>query len=418
MYIKHNILFLIDKEPGKTDGKLRLRVRWSGNVVSFSVGFRVDCDKWIPGVQRVRNNTFHGDKKIPAQKINKEITRLTTLVEDLFSHYDNEGINPTPSAFRASFNRANGRKTRAGQTLFDCFDMFVSQQSQANQWTEGTLKKMNTLKMHLLSYDKDLAFDCLTEDRLHDYIRYLRDETKLRNSSIQKDIALLKWFLRWATRKGYNHTTAFVDFSPKFKTTEKRVIFLDWEELMRVYRFTFPQNKIYLDRARDVFCFCCFTSLRYSDVANLKRSDVHKDHISVITVKTADKLKIELNDYSREILGKYADFRHPYNLVLPVCSNQKMNAYLKEIGRLCGIDTPVTLTYYRGNERIEEVHPKYELLTTHAGRRTFICNALTLGIPAQVVMKWTGHSDYKAMKPYIDITDAAKKESMNKFNRD
>lgn len=187
---------------------------------------------------------------------------------------------------------------------------------------------------------------------------------------------------------------------------------------MRVYRFTFPQNKIYLDRARDVFCFCCFTSLRYSDVANLKRSDVHKDHISVITVKTADKLKIELNDYSREILGKYADFRHPYNLVLPVCSNQKMNAYLKEIGRLCGIDTPVTLTYYRGNERIEEVHPKYELLTTHAGRRTFICNALTLGIPAQVVMKWTGHSNYKSMKPYIDVADAAKKESMNKFNRD
>ena len=60
---------------------------------------------------------------------------------------------------------------------------------------------------------------------------------------------------------------------------------------------------------------------------------------------------------------------------------------------------------------------KRQLLTTHAGRRTFICNALALGTPAQVVMKWTGHSDYKAMKPYIDIADDIKANAMNKFNQ-
>jgi integrase len=55
-------------------------------------------------------------------------------------------------------------------------------------------------------------------------------------------------------------------------------------------------------------------------------------------------------------------------------------------------------------------------MSTHAARRTFICNALAMGIPANVVMKWTGHSDYKAMKPYIDITDLARVVSMEKFN--
>ncbi|KFF23772.1 hypothetical protein IQ37_14180 [Chryseobacterium piperi] len=72
--------------------------------------------------------------------------------------------------------------------------------------------------------------------------------------------------------------------------------------------------------------------------------------------------------------------------------------------------------YNRGNQRIDEVFPKYTLLGTHAGRRTFICNALSLGIPAHVVMKWTGHSDYKAMKPYIDIADEIKASAMDKFN--
>lgn len=102
---------------------------------------------------------------------------------------------------------------------------------------------------------------------------------------------------------------------------------------------------------------------------------------------------------------------------LPVISNQKMNDYLKELGELAEINEPVSETYYKGSRRIDTITPKYALLGTHAGRRTCICNALALGIPAQVVMKWTGHSDYKAMKPYIDIADDVKANAMNKFNQ-
>ena len=72
---------------------------------------------------------------------------------------------------------------------------------------------------------------------------------------------------------------------------------------------------------------------------------------------------------------------------------------------------------YRGDERIDEVMPKYALLGTHAGRRTFICNALALGISPQAVMKWTGYSDYKAMKPYINIADDIKANAISEFDQ-
>ena len=65
----------------------------------------------------------------------------------------------------------------------------------------------------------------------------------------------------------------------------------------------------------------------------------------------------------------------------------------------------------------EEILPKYELLSSHIGRRTFICNALMLGIAPNIVMKWTGHSDYAAMKPYIEIADKAKETAMSLFNK-
>ena len=263
----------------------------------------------------------------------------------------------------------------------------------------------------------DATFNYFNEFGLNEYVNFLRDTKDMRNSTIGKQMGFLKWFLRWSFKKGHHQNIAYDTFKPKLKTTSKKVIFLTWDELNKLKDYQIPKDKQYLERVRDVFLFCCFTSLRYSDVRNLKRSDVKSDHIEITTVKTADSLTIELNKYSKAILDKYKDIHFENYMALPVISNQKMNDYLKELGELAEINEPVRETYYKGNERIDEVTPKYALLSTHAGRRTFICNALALGIPAQVVMKWTGHSDYKAMKPYIDIADDIKANAMNKFNQ-
>ncbi len=101
---------------------------------------------------------------------------------------------------------------------------------------------------------------------------------------------------------------------------------------------------------------------------------------------------------------------------MPVISNQKMNDSLHDLSKFAGINEMVRKTYFRGKERIDEIKPKWELVGTHTGRRTFICYALSMGIPPEIVMKWTGHSDYKAMKPYIDVVDEIKAESMKKFD--
>lgn len=166
-----------------------------------------------------------------------------------------------------------------------------------------------------------------------------------------------------------------------------------------------------------MFLFCCYTSLRYSDVYNLCHSHIKGSYIDIVIVKTNDRIVIEFNDKSKAIYDKYKDFHFENGKVFPVISNQKMNSYLKDLAELAGLDNPVHQTHYKGNERIETILPKYAVLSTHDARRTFICNALSLGIPANVVMKWTGHSDYKAMKPYIDIADDIKASAMSKFNQ-
>ncbi|WP_278671689.1 site-specific integrase [Alistipes indistinctus] len=422
--IKRSYLFFPDKEKEgdgyKPDAKLRLRVRWSGRKVDFNVGYRIKLSQWDTQTQRCRVKTTNLQKQ-SASLINGTIQAFETAIDNVFTSFELEGISPTPDQIRAKFNllagRTNSTEVQTGKTLFDYFDDFTREMGNINSWTASTYAKFAAVRHHLETFNPSLQFADLTEFGLTQYVNYLREVKGMRNTTITKQLGFLKWFLRWATTKGYCQTLDYINFKPKLKTNEKKIIFLDWPELMTVYNYPFTDKQKTLERVRDVFCFCCFTSLRYSDVANLKRSDVFDSYISLTTIKTADNIKIELNKYSRAILDKYAHEQYPGNLALPVISNQKMNDYLKEVGKLCGIDQPVTITYYRGNERIDEIYPKYELLGTHAGRRTFICNALMMGIAPQVVMKWTGHSDYKAMKPYIDIADSAKVEAMKLFDK-
>ena len=418
--IKLYHIFLLDKEKDGNEAKLRFRVRWGKNIVAFNVGYKVEPAKWSTETQRCKNNTTHGRKKVAASVINREINRYESAAESIFDKYDRANIMPDKDRFRKDFLeevRGVSQEEVCEKTFFQIFDEFTHDMGFKNDWTKATFEKFHALKEHIKEFNMNISFNDFNEEGLNRFIYYLRDGAGMRNSTIDKQISFLRWFLRWAALKGYNKIRDFESFRPRLKKTDKKVIFLEWEELMAVYDFKFTPEKKYLERVRDVFCFCCFTSLRYSDVANLRWSNVFDDYIHVTTIKTNDTIKIELNDYSRSIIEKYRNSNFPNDMVLPVISNQKMNEYLKEMGMVCGIDKSITITYYKGHERIDEVHPKYELLGTHTGRRTFICNALMLGISPQIVMKWTGHSDYKSMKPYIDVADSAKKSAMSLFNK-
>lgn len=413
--------FYLDKRTDKNgDAPIRVSIMISGERLLTSVGYSINPAKWDSSKQKVKQGASNG-RGITYSVINSHLTTIEQQCIDFENKCLNEKTEVTTDLIKQSINtknkpRENDSAITEEQTFLNIFDRFTKEVGTANTWTIGTCEKFSAIRNHLTAFSSQLTFDLFDEKGLTGFISYLRNEKNMRNSTIGKQLGFLKWFLRWATNKGYNTNTAFLSYRPKLKTAENRVIFLTWDELMKVYNLPIPESKKYLDRVRDVFCFCCFTSLRYSDVYNLKVSDIKNGAILITTIKTADTITIELNKYAKAILDKYAGVPFADNKALPVISNQKMNDYIKELGKLCDIDEPQTTTYYFGNKRVDEVFPKYELMGTHTGRRTFICNAIMMGIPPQVVMKWTGHSDYKAMKPYIDIADQAKAEAMNVFN--
>jgi integrase len=196
----------------------------------------------------------------------------------------------------------------------------------------------------------------------------------------------------------------------------KEIIYLEKDEVKRLEDMTFNESQAALERVRDVFLFCCFTGLRYSDVKKLTRYDIRDGVIVFVTKKTVDGIRVELNKHSQAILDKYKDVPFPGHAALPVISNEKMNAHLKDLGKLAGLDTPTRVVWFVKNVRHEELFPKWQLMTTHVARRTFVVNALRLGIPPEVIMRWTGHSSFESMKPYMKIIDEVKRTAMSKFD--
>lgn len=423
MNIKRNIVFTLQSRTVKgkveTDNlSIRMRVNYGGQRIDFSTGYRIGSDKWDLSRQRVKNRCTNKQQQ-NAQDINGHLDNMSSDMQAVFKEFEVLEILPTPTQLKDTFDKKQNKECNSLQAdkLLPLFSEFMQESSSINNWSKGTIKRFATLKNHLTSFDKDMTFQSLIENRLNEFTSYFLVTKSLRNCTVEKFIKDFKWFLRWATKKGYNKNMAFQDYKPKLKIIPKKVIFLNWDELNQLKDFELPKSKNYLEKVRDVFLFQCFTGLRHSDVYNLKWSDIKDTYFEITTIKTMDSLKIDLNTYSRAILDKYKDCQFKEGKLLPVISNQKMNDYLKELGEIVGLDEPIRETYYKGSQRVEEETPKYNLLSSHAGRRSFICISLSLGIPAHTVMKWTGHKDYKAMKPYIDVSDTDRKKAMTSWDK-
>lgn len=400
---------------------IRLRVSWSGVRADLRSGYVIAPSKWDDANSCVKLGAKNSYKQT-AGEINRALINLSAKVEEVLTRFELDYHRvPTANEFKEAFNKSIGRKKVIEKPdLFEVFDLFLEEAGTSNNWANSTYVKFRSLRKHLYSYMPEQILNQLTKEQLQGFVRYLQNSGQM-NTTISKYMSYVRWFLRWACNNGYYKGLLHEQYKPRFKGIDcKEVIFLSWEELQYFLNYQFSKNRTSLSCVRDVFCFCCFTGLRYSDVARLRPCDIKmtskNPFISLVTIKTEERLHIELNKYALQILEKYKGIKFPNGLALPVISNAKMNEYLKEAAQIAGLNEPIRIVYFKGNKRYEEVFPKYALLTTHCGRRTFVVNALRLGIPAPVIMEWTGHSDYKAMKPYIKIVDAAKIENMDKFN--
>jgi site-specific recombinase XerD len=183
----------------------------------------------------------------------------------------------------------------------------------------------------------------------------------------------------------------------KAKLDEIVPSFLTTQELQKISQKQFVSERI--NQVRDVFLFSCYTGLAYADVKKLKRSEIiigfdGQQWVSTSRQKTETVSKIPLLPVALEIIERYEN--HPQcqyeGKLLPVLSNQKMNAYLKEIADICGITKPFTY---------------------HTARHTFATTVtLSNGVPIESVSKMLGHKNIKTTQHYAKVLDSKVSKDM------
>lgn len=396
--VKNN--FYVEKRKDK-DGQLivanmpiYLFSSFDGQRLQFYTGERIDLRYWNESKQRVVNS-YPGSLEINAylDKLEEDVSRMYREARIL-----NKPITINELKLKLKGESNPSMPVKADKTFIDYYNEFLA----ANKFiAQSTYKKTTTVLHHLISFSKandfELTFESIDHLFFTKFVDYSTGVLLHTNNTIHRHIGIIKWFLRWTTKKGYNKNIQFQDF--KVKECETEIIALTSKELELLVKATMPSKR--LEVVKDCFCFSCFTGLRYSDLKNLKKSDIINGTIRIKTIKTQSQVIIPLTKEAITILDKYKDY--PMSAALPVISNQKMNDAIKEVAEFCGFNEPTTIIRYRGGDRIETTVPKYQLITTHVGRKTFVSVAFERGMRSEIIRQISGHKNPKVFDRYNKI---------------
>lgn len=379
----------------------------SNKAYILNTGMSIPERHWDHDLQRAKSR---GKDKYPLySEINSCLEKLKYDLLKIDLNLRQTKTNPTPEEITNALDTAY-KSSKGERGFFEYYDEFI--ESIKNSNSLATYYKYLNMKNLLLEFQESAGYKVTYQsinlyfyDKLKNFLLNTKGHSA---NTTNRNVKFLKTFMTWSIDRKLTDNTDYRKFQLP-KLTEKEVIFLTRDELNRFYEFNQFTSKS-LEKTRDLFCFQCFTGVRYSDIAQIKHEQIKNSFWHVVTQKTGDILKIPLNKSALKILQKYSGGLRP----LPVISNQKVNEYLKEALREAGITDEIRLIKVSGSNRTEEIKPKCDVIGTHTARRTFVTLSLEAGMKPETIMKITGHSDYEMMKKYLMVTDQLTASEYNK----
>lgn len=414
----------------KGNGQVAIRVRWNSkkSEVTFITGVYADPNKWDEDLHKAKRGTTHVVRgmSFTFSDINERIADFKQEIDTAFSKCSLANTVPTNTELKDMVNKALGRSELVETTpvvvkkksMKEMIEWFLEECGREKNWDDQAKEKYTQAFLHITKANPRIRPDKITLEHMYK-LREWYIKNKYRNRTINKQVTMLKGFLKWIDSKdGYEVPTAVLNFETNLKVLPKTVTFLHYDELLHFAHFEFQNDKSgRLSRARDFWCFMAFTSLRISDLMRLSKVHILDGRIEMFAQKTGEHLYIPLTEEAQVIIDRYKGKETKEGLVFDIPSAQKLNDAVKDAAKEAGLDRIITEVYYIGTERYEDNHKFCDIISNHDARRTFVSCSLAMGIPAETVMKCTGHKNYNTMKPYIDTTTETQALEMEKWNK-
>lgn len=427
------------KKVDKVNVRFRLRDGRSVDLFHQS-NIEIDPEIWDNDKQTIKARVVFDETK--RQKFNKSIIDRKDLIFEAYSMAETKE-NLTSKWLESEIDKLLYPQKykpieEIPQTLFQYIDRFIEKAPERKDKATGRLLTKNNIQQykatqkHLLAFaetkkKKDFEFEQINQKFYNQFVNYLQSEIpetdnngnvildsegnqrlkkeSFTTNSVGKHIRVLKLFLNEATRDRINVFTAYTNFH--VLTEEIDSVYLNEIELEKMRNTDFSQTP-HLDRVRDWFLLLAWTASRFSDLEKITKTDIKDNFITFRQQKTNTKVTIPLHPVVLEVLTKY-----DFNLPKPI-SNQRFNEYIKEVVRLSGIDNKETMTRTVGGTLQNKSKPKYQLVSSHTGRRSFCTNMYKRGLQTLMIMSISGHKTEKTFLNYIKVKQEEHAEMMAK----
>jgi integrase len=388
MKTNFSLLFYLKKSKNYQNGPIAIymRITVDGKRSEITTGRSCEPKKWIVATGRING------KKEDARSLNAYLTDLQMKVYEAHRQLSLSDKPITAEAIRDRFQGKEERQT----TLIEVFKEHNRKMEVlvGTEYTKGTAQRYRTSLKHTEDFLQwkysvsDLELKKVNHEFITEYDFYLRSVRKCNNNSAIKYMKNFGKIIRICLSNEWMSFNPFLNYKNKVKPVER--VCLNEEDMEKIARKPMVSER--LEQVRDIFLFCCFTGLSYIDVKQLRETDIvlgidREYWISIKRQKTNVPSRIPLLPRAILLIERYKNHaaRQVTGMIFPVCSNQKMNSYLKEISDVCGIR---------------------KLITFHIARHTFATTVTMLkGVPIESVSKMLGHTNIRTTQHYAKILD-------------
>lgn len=391
-----NLLFYVKKAKINFLGEspIYLRITIDGKISEISTKRTILPLRWNAKAQKVSGSSEE------SKSFNFYLKTFEQKVYDTYHELMRDKESVTCESLKNKL-LGKGERTRMLIPIFEDHNNRMEKLID-KEFAQGTLTRYKTCLKHTKAFLKwkfnisDIDIQKIDYAFLNDFELFLRTERDCNNNSAVKYIKNFGKIIRICIANGWINRDPFLNYSSSFNEVTR--VFLNEQEIERLFNKDFKNER--LSQVRYIFLFSCFTGLAYIDTQKLTQDNINigldgNKWIYTKRQKTKTTSNIPLLSKAEEIIERYKG--HPACLnsgrLLPVLSNQKMNAYLKEIADLCDINKE---------------------LTYHIARHTFATTiTLSNGVPIESVSKMLGHKNIKTTQHYAKILDKKVSEDMS-----
>lgn len=393
--MKLSILFLLRRNKANIKGlcPIECRITLDKQRKPFSTGIFINPEYWNASKQKAHppnkgNNQINTQLSLIKQQINQaflflQVQEKEFSVDDIYSQFKGENV-------------------KLDKSIKEMFHLHITKQEKliGISTTKVSVAKFYQTQAHVLSFIKKKynRSDYLLKDMSMAFITefefYLKTEKRFMQNTIYKTLQRFRQIVKLSIALDYLPKDPFLLY--KGKKPKKEIVFLSKDELRKLEQHQFASER--LQQVADMFIFCCYTGLAYTEMATLKVSNIQTGFdenkwLYIRRQKTKKSYEVPLLTKASDILDKYRTEEQ----LLPVVSNQRFNSYLKEIAEIVGID---------------------KILTHHIARKTFASTILLFNnVPMEIVSELLGHSEISiTQQHYAKIVKEKVSEEMGKLN--